>query len=339
MLREWPLPRLDGDKHARGTAVIVGGGRQTPGAVLLAAEVALRLGAGKVQIATTASTAALVAVALPEGYVEALPESPGGDLLPSSAGRILELAADADALLMGPGMSDPLASSLLLAEVVPRLDCTLVLDALATAYLTPDLRRVAHLSGRALITPNVTELAAMLAIDPGDVRQDPEAPSGRSRARRGPRCSAEARHPLSPPPTGGVGSRRPGRRASQPPGPVTSRRGRWSRCALEAPRSSRRRRGQRTATASPANDWLAHAPASWPATSCRNYPRLWPRWSGLERLKPATLGTGDAAVDQGGSHVGSSQLADQHGGQCDAPPPVVAALSCSTVPCTGPGTL
>ena len=82
-------------------------------------------------------------------------------------GRILELAADADALLMGPGMSDPLASSLLLAEVVPRIDCTLVLDALATAYLTPDLRRVAHLSGRVLITPNLTELAATPRDRPG----------------------------------------------------------------------------------------------------------------------------------------------------------------------------
>ena len=67
LLRGWPLPQLDGDKNARGTAVIVGGGRQTPGAVLLAAEAALRLGAGKVQVVTTASTAPLVAVALPEG--------------------------------------------------------------------------------------------------------------------------------------------------------------------------------------------------------------------------------------------------------------------------------
>ena len=175
LLREWSLPRLDGDKNARGTAVIVGGGRHTPGAVLLAAEVALRLGAGKVQIVTTASTAPLVAVALPEGYVEGLPESAGGDLLPSSAGRILELVAEADALLVGPGISDPLASALLLGEVVPHLDCTLVLDALATAYLTPDLSRVAHLEGRVLITPNLTELAATLAIDPDDVRADPES--------------------------------------------------------------------------------------------------------------------------------------------------------------------
>ncbi|TQM57917.1 NAD(P)H-hydrate dehydratase [Humibacillus xanthopallidus] len=174
VLREWPLPRPGGDKHARGTALVVGGGRQTPGAVLLAAEAALRLGAGKVQIATAASTAAHVAVTLPEAYVEALPESRKGELLPAGGARILELASDAKAVLIGPGLADPLASALLLGEVVPHLDCTLVLDALATAYLTPDLRRVSHLSGRVLLTPNVSELAATLGADVDGVRGDPQ---------------------------------------------------------------------------------------------------------------------------------------------------------------------
>jgi hydroxyethylthiazole kinase-like uncharacterized protein yjeF len=175
VLQQWPLPRLDGDKNSRGTVLVVGGGRQTPGSVLLAAEAALRLGAGKVQIATAASTATQLAVALPEGYVDGLPESARGDLLPTAAGRILELASGADAILMGPGMSDPLASAHLLAEVVPHLDTTLVLDALATAYLTSDLRRVAHLAGRVLLTPNVKELAATLQVEVGHVRQDPAA--------------------------------------------------------------------------------------------------------------------------------------------------------------------
>jgi ADP-dependent NAD(P)H-hydrate dehydratase len=182
-LLQWPLPKRGGDKDSRGTALIVGGGRQTPGAVLLAAEAALRLGAGKVQVATTGSTAAQVAVALPEGYVESLPESREGELLPSAAPRILELASGADAVLMGPGLSDPLASAFLLGEVVPHLECTLVLDALATAYLTPDLGRVAHLCGRVLLTPNASELAATLQQDEEEVRRDPER-AARELARR-----------------------------------------------------------------------------------------------------------------------------------------------------------
>src|SRR3954454_20800706 len=45
LLRAWPLPLdEDGDKDARGTALVVGGSCRTPGAVLLAGLAALRAG-------------------------------------------------------------------------------------------------------------------------------------------------------------------------------------------------------------------------------------------------------------------------------------------------------
>ena len=69
VLRGWPLPSPGGSKDEKGRLLIVGGGDATPGAVLLAAEAALRVGAGKVQVATTAATATLLAVALPECLV------------------------------------------------------------------------------------------------------------------------------------------------------------------------------------------------------------------------------------------------------------------------------
>ncbi len=46
LLREWPLPMpgLDGDKEERGHVLILGGSREMPGAVILAATAALRAG-------------------------------------------------------------------------------------------------------------------------------------------------------------------------------------------------------------------------------------------------------------------------------------------------------
>ena len=55
LLREWALPPAGGGKDGRGRVLVVGGSRSTPGAVLLAAEAALRAGAGKLQIATGTS--------------------------------------------------------------------------------------------------------------------------------------------------------------------------------------------------------------------------------------------------------------------------------------------
>ena len=48
LLRQWPLPMpaADGDKEERGRILIVGGARQMPGAVILAANAAMRAGAG-----------------------------------------------------------------------------------------------------------------------------------------------------------------------------------------------------------------------------------------------------------------------------------------------------
>src|SRR3954466_7974513 len=104
VLRDWPLPPPGEDKAASGRTLIVGGSTQTPGAVLLAAESALRSGAGKLRVATVASLAPQMAMALPEALVRALPQTADGGLAPGGAEDVLELAADVSAILLGPGM-------------------------------------------------------------------------------------------------------------------------------------------------------------------------------------------------------------------------------------------
>ena len=173
LLREWPLPTSDGDKSDRGTVLVVGGCRQTPGAVVLAAEAALRVGAGKVQVATAADAAPALSVLVPEAYVEALPVLASGDLAAAGAERILELAEAVDVVLLGPGLGDPECARMLLERVVPHLDAAVVIDALGTAYLTGNLEGVRHLRGRILLTPNATELAETLQMPESEVAADP----------------------------------------------------------------------------------------------------------------------------------------------------------------------
>lgn len=168
-LRQWPLPKAGEDKESRGRVLVVGGNRQTPGAVLLAAEAALRSGAGKLQVATVESLAPHLAVALPEALVLGLPETPGGDISPAAGDAILELAGGCAAILLGPGLMDPETSVELMGSIVPRLRTTLVVDALAMAYLTEHRQGVRHLDGRAVLTPNGAELAQTLGVEPDTV--------------------------------------------------------------------------------------------------------------------------------------------------------------------------
>lgn len=173
LLRDWPLPALQDDKEARGRLLLAGGSRQNPGGVMLAAESALRVGAGKVRVATVDSVAVQVAVALPEMWVTGLPEDDDGQLAAEAAGTLCGLAEDSDAVVLGPGMGSPGPARDLASSVLPRLRAAAVVDALALAAVTEDHQVLSHLSGRAVLTPNLRELARTLGRDEKRVREDP----------------------------------------------------------------------------------------------------------------------------------------------------------------------
>jgi ADP-dependent NAD(P)H-hydrate dehydratase len=185
LLRDMPLPDPTGGKEGRGRTLVVGGAAETPGAVLLAAEAALRSGAGKLQIATGASVATVVAVAVPEAMVRALPETSAGAIAAAGAGRVADLAAAADCVLVGPGLADVAESAALAGAVVRDLDTSLVLDALALAAVTDDPDCVRHLAGRVVLTPNPDELAHCLHDDVGQVAQSPDRAALRLAERTG----------------------------------------------------------------------------------------------------------------------------------------------------------
>jgi NAD(P)H-hydrate repair Nnr-like enzyme with NAD(P)H-hydrate dehydratase domain len=95
LLRGWPLPQLsdDADKEGRGRVLVVAGAPELPGTAILAATAALRSGAGKLRIATVASIAPHLGIAVPEARVFALPEAKGGAIDPDTADRLVELHA------------------------------------------------------------------------------------------------------------------------------------------------------------------------------------------------------------------------------------------------------
>jgi len=187
VLREWPLPQpsFDGDKEVRGHILIVGGSREMPGAVILAATAALRAGAGKLTIATAASVAPLVALAIPESRVIALAETAAGGFTAEAARKLAELHGKADALLIGPGMQDDAAAAELVLALLPRFGGTrIIIDAAAMNAVRPG--REPHLleetSGRehfrfsepVLLTPHAGELAHLCGRGKDDINEDPQ---------------------------------------------------------------------------------------------------------------------------------------------------------------------
>ncbi|GAB7003442.1 NAD(P)H-hydrate dehydratase [Nocardioides sp. AN3] len=161
-LRSWPLSEPGVGKESRGTLLVLGGSATTPGAVRLAGEAALRSGAGKLVLATARSVTAALGVAVPEARVLGLDEDEDGSVSQTAAPAIVEAAAGADALLLGPGLADPDAAVALLSAILPRVEGPVAIDALGTAYLTAHPDGLAHLEGAAVVTANIKELALML---------------------------------------------------------------------------------------------------------------------------------------------------------------------------------
>lgn len=200
LLRAWPLPAPGGDKHARGRVVVLGGSGRSPGAPRLAAEAALRSGAGKVAVATTEDVARALAPAVPEAALVPLPADPHGGIDPGGVTAVVEEIATAHVLLAGSGFVDPDASATLLRRVLPHARGTVVLDALGSAHLTAHPDGLHHLEGRAVLTVNPGELAHTAGTDEDDVAADTVGVAARvaRRCRVVVVCGGTAKHIVTP---------------------------------------------------------------------------------------------------------------------------------------------
>jgi hydroxyethylthiazole kinase-like uncharacterized protein yjeF len=172
-LRDWklPMPGVDADKEVRGHVLIVAGSREMPGALLLAATAALRAGAGKLTIATAASVAPQLGVALPEARVIGLAETADGGLLADGAQSLFKACQRASAVLIGPGMQDEAASAALVRALLPHCaHAPLVLDAGAMCLARDGFR----FDSPVLMTPHAGELAGLTGGDKEDIAQAPQ---------------------------------------------------------------------------------------------------------------------------------------------------------------------
>ncbi|MEH0109389.1 ADP/ATP-dependent (S)-NAD(P)H-hydrate dehydratase [Tersicoccus sp. MR15.9] len=179
LLRRHPLPTASGGKRQRGSVLVVGGSRRTPGAAALTGLAALRVGAGRLTLAMAESVSPAVAVSFPEAGVVGLPEDADGSPLGDCADTLL--AEDADAIVIGPGLTDIDQTTALLQGLLPRLsaDTTVALDAFALGALANHPELAKPVAGRLLLTPNSTEVELLLGQAPKD-----DATGARDTARR-----------------------------------------------------------------------------------------------------------------------------------------------------------
>jgi len=170
VLREWALPEPGAGKYGRGQVLVVGGAARTPGAAMLSALAALRVGAGRLTLAVARSVAHEVAVAVPESGVEPLDEDADGHVAVGALEAIADTAGAADAVLVGPGLDEPDGTRDLVAGLadVVGAETLVVLDAFALGVAADVADRLEPLRGRLVMTPNGSEAERLLGRECGD---------------------------------------------------------------------------------------------------------------------------------------------------------------------------
>ena len=185
-LNQFPLPAHseDSDKEDRGRLLGVAGSRELTGAALLAGIGGLRAGAGKLQVATAASVAIALSIAIPEARVIGCPESEEGCLAPDSMQSLLDWTRDAQSLLIGCGLQHgPPLDAMLDALLGSGLDTPLVLDAAVLGSLAPRAEALRGWRGGAILLPHAREMARLLDCELEEVEADPLAAARRAAQR------------------------------------------------------------------------------------------------------------------------------------------------------------
>lgn len=157
--------RPDTHKGDYGHVLVVAGSIGMTGAPVLCASGALRAGAGLVTLGVPESVYFIVASQLAEVMVHPLPETLRGHLGASAWAALKPLAAKADAIACGPGLSQEPATAALVRRLVSQVDLPIVLDADGVVAFAGRYRSLLQKAkGPVVITPHPGEMARLLGV-------------------------------------------------------------------------------------------------------------------------------------------------------------------------------
>jgi ADP-dependent NAD(P)H-hydrate dehydratase / NAD(P)H-hydrate epimerase len=168
------LPRraASSTKFSSGHVLVVGGSRGLTGAPRMAAQAAMRAGAGYVTVCVPASLQAILATAgPPELMTLGLPDDEGG-LTAAGVARVLEASERGGALALGPGLGRGDGAAQFARELAREAKVALVLDA---DGLNAHAGAPGGLVARAaptVLTPHAGELGRLLDVGSDEVERE-----------------------------------------------------------------------------------------------------------------------------------------------------------------------
>ncbi len=163
VLETIPRRQRNSTKFVSGHVLVCGGSPGLTGAPCLAAEAAMRAGAGYVTACVPEELQPIFETRLLEVMTTGLPAEGAVDV-------VLEKAARGGALVIGPGMGRLEAAEELARELARRAELAVVLDADGLNAHAGRLEDLRDRSGPTILTPHEGELGRLLEIDSDEVK-------------------------------------------------------------------------------------------------------------------------------------------------------------------------
>jgi len=157
-----PQRPTHGHKGSFGHVLIAAGSEGKTGAAALAAEGAIRAGAGLVTLACPASALPILEVKCTEAMTVALPESASRQFGEAAEAPLVELARERDVVVLGPGIGREDTTAALVRAAVSRFAGPVVLDADALIAYAGQPGSLSACPGTLVLTPHPGEAAALL---------------------------------------------------------------------------------------------------------------------------------------------------------------------------------
>jgi hydroxyethylthiazole kinase-like uncharacterized protein yjeF len=169
------LPRRAPDAHkgSCGTALIIAGSAGMSGAAALTATSCLRSGAGLVYLGAPESLHDIMEIKLTEVITKPLAETRSRSLAKASIDRIVSLLPQADALAVGPGLSQHPDTAELVRLLLTQVYRPAVIDADGLNALAGKAELLHEVKAPLVLTPHYGEMARLSGKSIDDVRKDP----------------------------------------------------------------------------------------------------------------------------------------------------------------------
>jgi NAD(P)H-hydrate epimerase len=164
-----PLRGEASTKFSSGQVVVVGGSKGLTGAVCMSASAAIRSGAGYATVAVPADLEHIFEIKLTE-VMSVGCASREGRFRRAALEQVLEVAARAEAVVLGPGIGREDGTKDLVRQLAPRVQGPMVLDADGLNAHAGLLGKLGDRTAPTVLTPHEGELGRLLEVDSDQVK-------------------------------------------------------------------------------------------------------------------------------------------------------------------------